>query len=283
MDWNDLKYVLAVARSESFKRAARQMKVAHTTVGRRVQTLENALGVELFTRSTSGAQPTEYCLRLIDVASRMEAEFQSFRQDIVPPEEHPQGIVRINTAPWIISSILCPAIPRLRRSYPDIQMFFIGDVIESAKRPPGIGFTLRFDVLPNRNEIEIPLCDINFSAYEPVGAARDMPWVTTDFDSFTLQTRHWLRERHPDAKLVTAGSDASFVHALIVAGVGQGLIPEFLGERDARLRRVADNGPDLVRHYRALVPREIMPNPAFRAAFNWLKETLSDHFEVFKS
>ena len=53
LDWNDLRYVLAVARAGSAAGAARALGVSHTTVLRRVQALEQGVGTALF-----GSRPT---------------------------------------------------------------------------------------------------------------------------------------------------------------------------------------------------------------------------------
>jgi len=66
----------------------------------------------------------------------------------------------------------------------------------------------------------------------------------------------------------------------VVAGVGRALIPDILGQDDQRLERLSGADPELIRRYRALVPRHVMTEPSFRAVFNWIKETLAEHFVV---
>src|SRR4051812_6410448 len=51
---DELRFVLALARAGSLPRAARDLKVDHTTVGGRIEAVEAALGVALFTRTTTG-------------------------------------------------------------------------------------------------------------------------------------------------------------------------------------------------------------------------------------
>ena len=53
-DWNDLRLVLAVARTGSLKGAAQAMRVNHSTAFRRLGALEEALGVRLFERLPGG-------------------------------------------------------------------------------------------------------------------------------------------------------------------------------------------------------------------------------------
>lgn len=58
LDWNDLRYVLELARHRSLSAAARALKVNHATVARRIAALETALGLVLFERQAKGYRPT---------------------------------------------------------------------------------------------------------------------------------------------------------------------------------------------------------------------------------
>ena len=65
MNWDDLRFVLALSRAGSLARAAKLLKVDHTTVGRRIEAAEEALGVSLFTRTSTGYVPTADAERLL--------------------------------------------------------------------------------------------------------------------------------------------------------------------------------------------------------------------------
>src|SRR5688572_10061461 len=54
LDWDDLRYFLAVARHGNLSAAARALKVTQPTVGRRIEAFERRLGAKLFQRSPSG-------------------------------------------------------------------------------------------------------------------------------------------------------------------------------------------------------------------------------------
>ena len=62
LDWNDLRYFLAVCRAGTLVGAARSLHVRHSTVGRRVEALEAALGVSLFMRAPDGFAATVLCM-----------------------------------------------------------------------------------------------------------------------------------------------------------------------------------------------------------------------------
>ena len=60
LDWNDVRFFLAVARRRTLARAAIALGVDQTTVGRRIASLEARLGVSLFTRSAGVFQPSRW-------------------------------------------------------------------------------------------------------------------------------------------------------------------------------------------------------------------------------
>ena len=60
MNWNDLRFVLAVARGSSLSAAARQLHVDQTTVSRRLDSLERAMGTKLFQRVQGCLLATEF-------------------------------------------------------------------------------------------------------------------------------------------------------------------------------------------------------------------------------
>jgi DNA-binding transcriptional LysR family regulator len=65
LNWDDLRFVLALSEAGSLARAAKGLAVDHTTVGRRVEAAERALGVRLFTRSPAGYTLTGDGARLL--------------------------------------------------------------------------------------------------------------------------------------------------------------------------------------------------------------------------
>lgn len=98
VDWDDLRYVLAITRDGSLVRAAAHLGVAHTTVGRRVKTLEDQLGVRLFDRTPEGFIPTAAGEDLAKVAERIEGEVLSAEGRMLGRDARLRGPLRVSTA-----------------------------------------------------------------------------------------------------------------------------------------------------------------------------------------
>ena len=72
MDWSHLEYFLAVARAGSLSGAAKQLRVNHSTVARRLDKLEQQLQVRLFDRLNNGYRLTEDGQALKQKAGQIE-------------------------------------------------------------------------------------------------------------------------------------------------------------------------------------------------------------------
>ena len=72
MNWDDLRFFLAVARAGTLQAAARQLGVDHTTVSRRIKALEAGLGQALFARHLAGHELSPAGLALLPKAEAME-------------------------------------------------------------------------------------------------------------------------------------------------------------------------------------------------------------------
>ena len=71
-DWNDLRYFLAIHREGTLAGAARSLRVQHSTVGRRLEMLEAALGASLFARTPDGFQLTRAGTEVLSLAEDAE-------------------------------------------------------------------------------------------------------------------------------------------------------------------------------------------------------------------
>jgi DNA-binding transcriptional LysR family regulator len=111
LDWNDVRFFLAVARGKTLARAAVALAVDQTTVGRRLASLESRLGIALFTRSPSGFTVTQAGRGVLDAAERMEEAARDLRAgaNVDKPTT-----VRVATTESLAESFIVPALRGLR-------------------------------------------------------------------------------------------------------------------------------------------------------------------------
>src|SRR5258708_28385926 len=77
MNWDDLRYVLAISRGGGLNAAARQLGVNTSSVFRRLGALERQLEVRLFERIRTGYRLTPAGEAFAETAARSEAETPS--------------------------------------------------------------------------------------------------------------------------------------------------------------------------------------------------------------
>jgi len=70
--WDDVRVFLALCRARTLSSAAARLGVNASTVGRRLDALEDALGARLFDRTPDGVIPTAATEHLLAHAERLE-------------------------------------------------------------------------------------------------------------------------------------------------------------------------------------------------------------------
>ena len=93
--WDDLRFVLAVCRGGSLSEAARSLKVDPSTVTRRLQALEEDMGVRLFDRLRHGVELTPTGELLLQAAEDMEVRALALERQVVGGEAEIGGTVRL--------------------------------------------------------------------------------------------------------------------------------------------------------------------------------------------
>lgn len=122
MDWQQMPYFLAVARSGSLRGAAEQMHATHATVRRHVQALESSLGVQLFRRSRDGLDLTPAGRKLLPDALAAEEILLRARGGLQGLDREATGLIRISVDPMTGHHLLAPVFARFCAFYPEIDL-----------------------------------------------------------------------------------------------------------------------------------------------------------------
>jgi len=124
---NDLLAFLAVAREQSFTRAAAKLGVSQSALSHTIRSLEARLGFRLLTRTTRSVSPTEAGERLLLTAGPRFEEIETELAALSELREKPAGTIRITAGEHPAVAILWPALARLLPDYPDIKAEIIVD------------------------------------------------------------------------------------------------------------------------------------------------------------
>ncbi len=120
--WELYGTFLAVMRTGSLSAAARALNVAQPTVRRRVEELERALGVVLFTRAQNGLVPTDLALATLPYAESMAATAEALARSVSGPADAEHGTVRVTTSEVVGAEVMPAILTALRATHPGIQV-----------------------------------------------------------------------------------------------------------------------------------------------------------------
>lgn len=122
MNWDNIRYLLAVARTGSLRAAALRLNVDQATVARRLHHIEEELNTSLFNRSPEGYRLTEYGERLLPDIEQMEATAAIIERKSAGMNSALAGKVHIASTDSLGRCFILPALSALRQRHPDIRV-----------------------------------------------------------------------------------------------------------------------------------------------------------------
>ena len=122
MEWNDLQLILGVGRAGSLAGAARLLSMNHSTVFRRLNSIEKTLGVRLFERFPTGYVLTEAGESAMRSAEIVEDEMHHLARELVGKDLRLQGKIRVTAPEGLSQKILGPHLAKFCQLHPDIQI-----------------------------------------------------------------------------------------------------------------------------------------------------------------
>src|SRR5882757_2021065 len=119
LDWNDLRYFLAVARDGSTLAGARMLRTSQTTVARRIGALERAIGVPIFDKRQAGYSLTMTGEELLARAEQVERAANGFAEAAAAHGRDVSGTVKITTEEVYAITLLAQFLPELHDLHPE--------------------------------------------------------------------------------------------------------------------------------------------------------------------
>jgi DNA-binding transcriptional LysR family regulator len=147
IDWDDIRYFLAVARGESVRTAAERLEVHHSTVLRRIAQLEERLGAQMFEKLPLGYRLTTAGEEILDFAKQMEASSLQLETQIFGRDQSVRGLLRVTMAPTIATHLLMPDLAEFARLHPDIEIEIVssGELANLTNREADVAIRVVYD------------------------------------------------------------------------------------------------------------------------------------------
>ena len=122
LPWDDLRCVLAIARAGSLSGAARELGIEHSTVFRRLNSVEKRLGVRLFERSPRGYTPTACGELAAAAAGAMESEALGVERRMLGADARLTGVVRLATSELFAGFLLPRVLKQFLEAHPGVEV-----------------------------------------------------------------------------------------------------------------------------------------------------------------
>ncbi len=296
LDWNDLRYFLAVARGGSTLSASKALRVSQTTVARRISALEEAVGLALFEKRPAGYLMTSSGQELLIHAGAVESAALGFDSAAARSTRDLSGTVCITTEEIFAVTLLAPLLRELHDLHPEI---IIDLDSAQAMRDLGAGeadIALRSSKAEQRGGlVGRRLCDDDWTLYcsREYAARHGVPSTLEELKSHALigggggnLWRHyqaWLQSLGLEHRVAMHHASSTGLLSGVRSGFGIAVLPCI----------VADAEPDLLRclappskHGRVMwlmTHERVRHAPRVRTVIDFLYERLAAHVKRLHS
>lgn len=289
LDWNDLRYFLAVAEEGSTLAAGKLLRVSQTTVARRIATLEEALGLALFERRQSGYGLTRLGEAVRDSARNVAAAAGDFETTAASFSRGASGTIRLTTEEIYANTILVPILRELGERHPDIRIL-LDTTLEVRDLGSGeADIALRSmagDAAPGLVGRRLCTDDWTFYSSRDYAAAHGVPRTPDEMHSHPLigggggslwlAYEAWLKEYGLQGNVGIQHASSTGVFTSVRAGSGLAVLPTLVAEGDPEFVRCLPPRRNNDRSIWLLTHERLRQAPHIRTVIDFLYERLKN-------
>jgi len=245
MNWDDVRYVYALAARTTLAGAASQLGVSPSTVHRRLGKIEIRLGVRLFNRGRSGFHVTSAGEEVVAIAGEIDERVNSLNLKLAGAEIKPKGIVRITTTDSIVP-ILNKFLAEFKIQYPEIilELIVSSSILNLSRRDADLAIRPTND--PPETLIGSRLGEITYSIYgarELVGkldsqTVNNHKWIGFDDSLLHLRPSQWMSKLKPAPEIAMESNNLMAMLSATKHAVGLAILPDFLCSNDEHLIQI---------------------------------------------
>lgn len=291
LDWDDLRYFLAIARHRTLSGAARALGVQQSTMGRRLEALEERAGAKLLQKTPSGFVLTEAGEAILGNVERIESETLAVERVITGKDVRLEGAVRLTAVENFTVKLLTPILAKFHEKYPGIILELVPDtrLLSLTKREADVA--LRFVRFTQHDIAVRKVADVAFGVYASrdyleryglpdlaQGAAGHRILLAQE-DLMSAAHMAWFSGLTGRASVVLRSNSSSTHVVAAEAGMGIGCLPRYLGD-SARLIRIETSPPAPLNELWMGVHNDIRHTPRIREVTNFIAAALKQQAHV---
>jgi DNA-binding transcriptional LysR family regulator len=252
--WDEFRLVRAIAEARSLAGAADALGINHSTVFRRLGSLEKAMGARLFERSRTGYAPTAAGEKMVDLANRISEDIVDLERKITGQDLRPSGDLRVTTNDTLLVHMLSEIFVGFRGAYPEINLDIVvaNEMLNLSKRDADIA--VRATDRPPETLIGRRLAGIRWGIFAPsaeapkkfeAADARRYKWVGLSDGIGGPKPARWLLDHAGNDQIVYRLNTVLGLAEAVAAGAGLALIPCFIGSATPGISRIGFPDPEI--------------------------------------
>ncbi len=295
VNWDDYRFLLAVARRGTVSAAAVDLRVDHATVIRRIDRLERDLGVVLFSRRQTGYELTVAGQKALTVAEGLESAVLSGHSSLGSFSGNPSGTVRIGAPDGFGSYFLAPRLVPLVERFPDLDLQLVATsrVFSLFKREAELAISLK---APEEGRLLVrKLTDYELRLFASPHYLKRFGPIETREDLSKHRFTGYIEELlyTPELDYLSLVCDKHQVcmrsgnliaqMQATVSGIGIAILPCFMAKWRRDLVPVLSKDFALTRSFWLIMHEDSKDHPAVRAVSNYLTEIVEANRELFRA
>lgn len=247
MNWDDLRFFLAVARSGSVSGAARRLGVQHSTVSRRLSRFERQLGTRLFERRQGRYELTPSGERVMEATGRIEREVLGVDNAVLGTDTLLIGPLRVAALNNMATTVLMPMFTAFQRAHPQVELHVVVANVDVSLPQREADVAIRMTNTPSETLVGKRVATVKSTVYghrdylaRVREAGAEPEWLGVDCCDFH---RTWTRQLAGEPRHGFYSDDTLLTVAALKQGLGVSIIPCFMGDAEPELERWREPDP----------------------------------------
>lgn len=251
IDWDDLKYFLAVARTGTLRGGAESINANHATVSRRLSSLEESIDARLFDRAQSGLVLTQLGEELLPHALRVEEEILSASRTIIGRDAEPSGPIYFSMPPFLALSFVTDDLTEFSETYRDIDLHIdvTNTLLDLSRREADVTLRIAKDVLDDVvgrrlcSYVRATYCSPEYAEKISDNGGEGLCWIGWN-EPEGKTTAQWVKDSDfPHAQLRHRVFEGVPQATFAASGMGLTVLPCFIGDAHPGLVRAPFSKP----------------------------------------
>lgn len=237
-NWDDLRFVLAVAETGTVNGAARRLGVNHATVLRRIAACEDRFGVAFFDRGVSGYSVRADRLRMLEALREVETAMQSAENLIRGASAPLTGTVRVTSTDTFCQHVLPPILNDIRTDSRRLKLVLLNSNLHLDFSRAHADIAVRPAVSLAEDMVGEAVAHLGFAVYAGRGDAEG--WLGLEGQLRRTRAAEWMAAHVREDEIVASADSFLVLAELVGAGLGRAAIPCVIGDATPGLRRMRD-------------------------------------------